>query len=208
MVYLCRMRYLALIACAWMLFQCRQASESTASNDSTKTEEKKEVVATIGAQPGPDSLRGSVKARAIETFGNGSLTVNYYSPAVRDRIIWGGLVPFEKVWVTGAHNATYLEINTPIAINGQSVPSGNYAFFTIPGRTKWIVILNTRWRQHLADSYNEKEDVLRLVVQPETNAPHQERLRYVVNKKSDREGELIVHWEKVRITVPFEVAHP
>lgn len=202
------MKYLVLILPSLLLFQCRKSSEPSAVNDSIKVEEKKEVVAIISEQSQPDSLRGSVKARATETFQGSNVSVNYYSPAVRGRIIWGGLVPLDKVWVTGAHNATYIETDQDLIVNGTRLTKGEYGFFTIPGRDQWAVIFNTRWRQHLTDSYNEKEDVLRITVQPDTAAPHQERLRYWFNKKSETAGELILHWEKVRLTIPFEVGQP
>lgn len=202
------MKYLVFILPSILLFQCRKSPEPSAVADSIKVEEKKEVIAIIGEQSQPDSLRGSVKASATETFQGSNVSINYYSPAVRGRIIWGGLVPLDKVWVTGAHNATYIETDQDLIVNGTRLTKGKYGFFTIPGRDQWKVIFNTRWRQHLADSYNEKEDVLRITVEPDTATPHQERLRYWFNKKSETAGELILHWEKVRLTIPFEVGQP
>jgi hypothetical protein len=102
----------------------------------------------------------------MATIGGTTVHIEYSSPGVKERIVWGGLVAYDKVWVTGAHKATSVHFSKGVEINGRKIPAGKYAFFTIPGKEKWIVILNTRFDQHLADEYNEKEDVLRLEVSP------------------------------------------
>lgn len=123
-------------------------------------------------------------------------------PAVRGRIVWGGLVPYDQVWVTGAHMATNLQFDQALTIGGQSIPAGKYAFFTIPGKDEWTVILNKNWEQHLADKYDQKEDLVRVKVKPETVEQRQERLRYEINSLSENQGEIVVSWEKQRITLP------
>jgi len=91
---------------------------SNANKEGQKTESNSQVVApaeddirVIGEQSQPDTLKGSVKARATGSIGNTGITINYYSPAVRGRIIWGDLVAFDNVWVTGAHTATTIEFD-------------------------------------------------------------------------------------------------
>lgn len=124
---------------------------------------------------------------------------------MRERIIWGGLVPFDKVWVTGAHSATSIEFSKDLVIGGKLVAAGKYAFFTIPGKSEWTIIINKNWRQHLTDRYDEKEDVVRVKVKPETEDRHQERLRYAVEIDSNTEGEIVVYWEKLEISLPFNL---
>ena len=75
--------------------------------------------------------------------------IQYYAPAVRGRMIWGGLDPFDEVWVTGAHSATNWEFIKDIVINGQTIAAGKYAIFTIPDKDKWTIIINENWNQHL-----------------------------------------------------------
>ncbi|MBC8923868.1 DUF2911 domain-containing protein, partial [Escherichia coli] len=77
----------------------------------------------------------------------------YHSPGVRKRIIWGGLVPYDEVWVTGAHDATTVEMPKAFVVNGKTIPAGKYAIFTIPGKNAWTVIINKQWQQHLATEY-------------------------------------------------------
>lgn len=119
-------------------------------------------------------------------MGNAHVSVYYHSPAVRSRVIWGGLVPYEEVWVAGAHSATSVEFSKAIKIAGTTIPKGKYAFFTIPGQERWTLILNKNWEQHLADDYDQAEDIIRIEVTPETEMPLSERLTYTIEDK--REG--------------------
>ena len=84
----------------------------------------------------------------------------------------------------------------------KKIPAGQYAFFTIPGKEKWTVILNTRFDQHLADDYNHKEDVLRMEANPEEHEMTQ-RLTYTINKINDKSGEIVMQWGKLLIRIPF-----
>ncbi len=158
----------------------------------------------IQEQSQPDSLKGSIKAVANGKLGDTEIKISYYSPAVRGRIIWGGLVPFEKVWVTGAHSATSIELNRNLIIENKTISAGKYAFFTIPSKNEWTIVLNRNWRQHLTDQYDPKQDVIRIKIKPETEAKNQERLRYVVEVDSSDEGEIVVYWEKLEISLPFK----
>ncbi|MEO6683586.1 MAG: DUF2911 domain-containing protein [Ginsengibacter sp.] len=129
-----------------------------------------------------DTSKNSIKSMAVAVIGGDSIKITYHSPGVRNRIIWGGLVPFDEVWVTGAHDATTIEINKALIIEGKEIPAGKYAFFTIPGKKSWTVILNKNWNQHLAMEYEEKEDVIRFQVKPVKNK-HIERLQYFIEEK-------------------------
>jgi hypothetical protein len=189
-----------------IVFSCSSKKSSDSRPFDTTAQEKsfKNENTIIQKQSQPDSLKGSIKAEAFEKVGDLTIKIFYYSPAVRGRIIWGGLVPLDKVWVTGAHSATSIEFNQDIVIENTTIAAGKYAFFTIPGKEEWTVILNKNWRQHLTDRYNEKEDVLRVNLKPEVEEKNQERLRYVIEKDSEREGEIVMYWEKVEISLPFK----
>ena len=164
-----------------------------------------ESVRIIEKQPKPDTLKGSLKARATGSIGNVSIAISYHSPAVRGRVVWGGLVPFDNVWVTGAHRATSIEFGGDVEIGGAAIAAGKYALFTIPGKDNWTIILNKNWNQHLADDYNEKDDLVRVKVKPETDPTNQERLRYVVESESDHSGKIALHWENLQIRLPIIV---
>lgn len=151
-----------------------------------------------------DTSKKSIKSMAYAIVNGDSIKINYHSPGVRKRIIWGGLVPYDEVWVTGAHDATTLEMPKTFIVNGKEIPAGKYALFTIPGKNEWTIIINKQWKQHLATEYDEKEDVIRLKVKPGKNA-HTERLQYFIETNSNNKGKLSVAWEKIKIELPFVI---
>lgn len=150
-----------------------------------------------------DTMKSSPARTAMATIGKTHIHISYHSPGVKGRIIWGGLVPYNTVWVTGAHSATSLQINNPIEINNKKVEAGTYAIFTIPGENEWIFILNKNHTQHLTDNYSELDDILRLPVKPAENELTQ-RLTYTVTKTGGESGNISMQWEKVKIDIPFK----
>ncbi|MEO7991607.1 MAG: DUF2911 domain-containing protein [Chryseolinea sp.] len=189
---------ITLIGCGGDKKQTEQAS--------TAVESKKVIdVVIIQQQSEPDTLKGSLTAEATGKIGNTEIKIAYHSPSVRGRIIWGGLVPFDKVWVTGAHMATSIEFNHNVEIGGKTIAAGKYAFFTIPGKDGWTAIINTNWQQHLTDKYDEAQDVVRLKVKPEQEEKNQERLRYVIEAEGNNSGEIVMYWERVEISIPFKI---
>lgn len=151
-----------------------------------------------------DTLRGSPVRIIMKDVGDTHIHITYGSPGVRGRIIWGGLVKYDDVWSAGAHNATVVEFNKNVQIDGKTIGAGNYGFFTIPGRASWTLILNKNYKQHLADHYNPQLDVLRYSTQPKYTADTTQRLTYEVNKVADREGLITLKWETVTVQLPFK----
>lgn len=152
-----------------------------------------------------DTVKKSIPEEEHALIAGTHFTIKYHAPAVRDRTIWGGLVPYNEVWVTGAHSATSLEIDKEITINGTKVPSGKYALFTIPGKDQWTIIINRNWDQHLADEYDTKDDVTRPQVEPQTLPNVQERLKYTMSQNGDSRATIDISWEKVKVTLPINI---
>ena len=198
---------IASVICLGLLSGCSntKTKEDAGAKESTSqvVAPKDEDIRIIAEQTGTDTLKGSLKARAMGTIGNAGITINYYSPAVRGRVIWGGLVPFNTVWVTGAHRATSIDFNQEVIIGDVNIPPGKYALFTIPGKEEWIIIINKNWDQHLADNYDQKEDIVRVLVKPEIKNVNQERLRYSVESEGDMDGKVVIYWEMVAISLPI-----
>lgn len=152
----------------------------------------------------PENSKKSIPQEAHGNVGNAHVSVYYHSPAVRSRVIWGGLVPYEEVWVAGAHSATSVEFSKAIEIEGTTISKGKYAFFTIPKQERWTLILNKNWEQHLADDYDQAEDVIRIEVTPETGMPLAERLTYTIEDKREGSGAIRMSWEKLSVSLPFK----
>ena len=138
-------------------------------------------------------------------IGDAHIHIDYSSPGVRGRIIFGGLVGYDNVWQAGAHMATWIETNKDLQIDGKTLPKGKYGFFTIPSKDDWIIIFNSNWEQHGKDEYDEKNDVLRFKVTPKIFEEIKEHLEYKVTKTTDNSGTISLSWEKVLVEFPFEV---
>lgn len=120
------------------------------------------AVTTLWSQDKPSSP----KAEANATLGNSKVKIVYCQPSVRGRKVMGELVPFGKVWRTGANEATTIEFDKPVKIEGKDLPAGKYGLFTIPGENEWTIIFNKESKQWGAYDYKESDDVLRVSVKP------------------------------------------
>lgn len=147
----------------------------------------------------------SPHATAMTMIGDAHIHMDYSSPGVRNRIIFGGLLSYDAVWQAGAHNATWLETNKDLVIEGKTLTAGKYGFFIIPSKEEWIVIFNTNWDQHGKDEYDTKDDVLRLKVKPIISETVTEHLEYKVKKVNNNEGSISLAWEKVSISFNFTI---
>lgn len=146
-----------------------------------------------------DTIKGSPARQVADKIGANAINIQYHSPGVKGRIIWGGLVAYNKVWATGAHNATNMTFSQDVVINGTRIKAGKYAFFTIPDKKSWTLIINKNWEQHLADEYDQKEDIIRFTVKPQKLKSEVSRLAYYIKPTSDKEGTISMAWEKLQI---------
>jgi Protein of unknown function (DUF2911). len=130
-------------------------------------------------------------ARTAEgTVGDAKITINYSSPAVKGRMIWGDLVPLGQVWRAGANEATTFTTDKDIMVEGQKLPAGTYAFFIIPGEYESTFIFNTEAKQWGAFNYDSSKDALRVNVPSQQTSSMEERLVYEV-----KDGGFEVRWE-------------
>lgn len=146
----------------------------------------------------------SPKARVEQTVGLTVFSVDYSSPAVAGRKIWGGLVPLDEPWRSGANRVTKLTATKPFTFGGKAVSAGSYALYTIPGKNTWTVVLNTEseaWGASLPDT---STDVVRVTVTPE-KVPFRERLIYAFSNASYNGVRLDLEWERLRVGIPLKV---
>ena len=157
------------------------------------------------ARAQPDLPRPSPNAKVSQFIGLTEITVEYSSPAVKGRKIWGEVVPYDQMWRTGANQATKITFGRDTTFGGQLVPAGTYALFTIPTKAAWTVILNKKPDQSGTGSdYKSALDLLRFQVQPKA-APMRERMTFLFSDFSDDRGSLDLEWEKLRVSIPIKV---
>ena len=124
------------------------------------------------------------------------IKVNYGSPSVKGREIWGELVPFGKVWRTGANEATTITIDKDITLNQKALNAGTYSLFTLPTSEGWQMIFNTTTDQWGAYEYESSKDVLRIPVAPQVVDVLSEMMEFIIDG-----DQVILLWENLRIPV-------
>jgi hypothetical protein len=147
--------------------------------------------------------RVSQKASIMQTVGLTDVTIMYCRPGVKGRTIWGGLVPYDEVWRTGANEATTITLSEGVKINGKALPAGVYSIHTIPGKSSWTVIFNKAAEQWGSYEYDTAKDALRVQVEPKTG-PHQEWMTFAFTDVSHDAATLELSWEKVRVPLRIE----
>ena len=146
----------------------------------------------------------SPRATASQTVGLTTISITYDRPAVNNRKIWGGLVPYDTVWRAGANENTMLEFSSPVKVGGTELPAGRYGVHTIPTPSTWTFILSKESNAWGSFSYEPREDALRLTLTP-VAGPYIERLQYTFEDPTQTTVSLMLHWEKLALSVPFEV---
>lgn len=125
-----------------------------------------------------------------------NITINYSSPSVNGRTIWGELVPYGTIWRAGANDATTFETDKPIKVEGKDLPAGKYSFFVIPEKDAATVILNKDHKQWGAYKYDNTKDQVRVKVKPKKSSVMNEKLKYTVNKNN-----VTLSWENWDIPI-------
>lgn len=116
------------------------------------------------AERGDDADRKSKNGSVAATVGGVEISVEYGRPNANDRAIWGGLVPFDKVWRTGANEATTISFNQDVTVEGAAVPAGTYALFTLPSQDDCQILFNSTADQWGAFEYDSTLDVASVTV--------------------------------------------
>lgn len=145
----------------------------------------------------------SPAASVSQHLGLTEIKIDYHRPAVKGRVIWGQLVPYAKVWRTGANDATTISFSTPVRVAGKDVPAGTYALFAVPEKDRFTFILNKNAQQWGSYFYKAEDDQLRFEVKIEP-APHKEWLEYQLELKDRASASAALHWEKLRVSFPIE----
>ena len=137
-----------------------------------------------------------------QDFAVSSIELTYSRPGMRGRKIFGDLVPYGKVWRTGANGATHIKFNDDVVIGGQPLKAGDYAIYTVPGPNEWEIILNKGYNKS-GTEYSQTEDVLRFKVKPMKIDEPVETLTMQFANIKPNSTDLHIMWERTAIAIPI-----
>ncbi|MEJ2545907.1 MAG: DUF2911 domain-containing protein [Calditrichaceae bacterium] len=158
------------------------------------------------AQEQIQTPRPSPGATLTQQIGVMEVTVKYSRPGIKDREIYGGLVPFGELWRTGANATTSFKFSDDVVIEGNKISAGEYGLYTIPGQDEWTIIFNKDlgWG---TGAYKEEDDVVRFKVKPEKISPTVETLTIEFDHIRDNWAYVVLSWENtlVKFKIEFDV---
>src|SRR5215212_3069961 len=140
----------------------------------------------------------------LTAIDGATITVEYGRPSMKGRKVMGELVPFGKVWRTGADEATTLTTDKELQIGGTIVPAGKYTLYTLPDQTDWQLIVNKQTGQW-GTEYDEKQDLGRVPLKKTATSAPVEQLTISVDKNPAGGGMLRIAWENTELTAPVTV---
>lgn len=140
-------------------------------------------------------VRPSQKASIAQSIANTEIQIEYSRPVARGRTLFGedGIVKYDKVWMPGANEATFIEISTPVLVNGQELASGKYSIWSVPGEDYWELIFSSKWDAWHSEYPGEDSDVLR-VQATSKQGDHMEVMAFYFPVVSSNSAILNLHW--------------
>ena len=159
------------------------------------------------AQSPPVNFPAASPACTIkQRVGLTDIQVVYSRPGIKDRTIFGGIVPYGTVWRTGANSATKITFSTPVKLDGNDIPAGTYQLFTIPDTNEWTVIINKDANQWGAFQYNSNDDLVRFTVTPKTLTDTTlETFMIEFDNVRDDSAVLMLVWDKTVVPIKLQV---
>ncbi|WP_298756908.1 DUF2911 domain-containing protein [uncultured Psychroserpens sp.] len=143
-------------------------------------------------------------AKISQTIGITEIDIKYHRPAVRNRQIFGNLIPYGKVWRAGANESTTIKFQDDVIINGNKLKRGVYGIHMIPNKTEWTIIFSNNHVQWGSFYYDQNEDALRIQVKPEEHA-HIEYLKYDFENLKDNSLNIALLWASTKVSFKIEV---
>jgi hypothetical protein len=138
-----------------------------------------------------------------QDFALGSVELTYSRPSIKGRKIFGDLVPFGKVWRTGANSATLIKFNDAVEIAGKKIDTGSYSLYTIPNANEWEVIINKATGNWGTNGYNDSGDVVRFKVPSMKMPTAVETFTMQFANIKPESCELHIMWDKTAIAIPI-----
>lgn len=148
--------------------------------------------------------RPSPDATVSQFVGVTKITIDYSSPGVKDRKIWGELVPFGEVWRTGANEATTITFTDAVSINGNELAAGTYGIHSIPNANEWEIIFSKDTQVDAGSTFDPKKEVLRIKVKPEEHH-FMERMTFLFTDATENSVNVSLNWEKLHVSFKVDV---
>ncbi len=166
------------------------------------------VIIAIGAV-GFFGFRAFTKLASPQATANYSkngldVKVIYYQPSKKNRIIFGNIVPYGKLWRTGANESTEITFNKDVKIAGQPLKAGTYTFYTIPTETTWTLIFNTKLGTWGDFNYDKTKDALQVVVPSTTSETEIEKFT-ISYTEADNIVIMVLAWDKTLVNIPISL---
>ncbi|MBS1765551.1 MAG: DUF2911 domain-containing protein [Bacteroidetes bacterium] len=138
-----------------------------------------------------------------QAFGLGEIKIEYSRPSVKDRVIFGDLVPYNKIWRTGANASTKITIGDDVKIDGNSLPAGTYAIYTMPAQNEWqVMFYKDLTLGGNTDGYKKEDEVLNVKVKPVAMNDKMETFTINVNNVMPTSCTIDLMWDKTKVSVP------
>ncbi len=162
------------------------------------------VLLAVFATCSPAQTKPSPPAEAQVTIDGKSITIKYSAPSMRGRKIFGGLVPYGKVWRAGANEATALHTDADLALGDLKVPKGNYTLYILPEDNKWTLIVNKQTGQW-GTEYDQAQDLGRVPLELSKSPAPIETYKVTLSSKGGKNGQLQFAWDTTVATTAFSV---
>lgn len=147
--------------------------------------------------------RPSPDATVTQMVGVTKVSIDYGSPAVNKRVIWGELVPYNEVWRTGANELTTITFDDPVKINGTELPAGTYGIHSVPRKDEWDIIFSKDARVDGPSTFNAEKEILRVKAKSEEHH-FMERMTFLFTDVTDNSAVVNLLWDKIKVSFTLE----
>ncbi|MBC7391295.1 MAG: DUF2911 domain-containing protein [Opitutaceae bacterium] len=143
--------------------------------------------------------------KIIQSFGSSNVEISYSRPSVKGRVVFGEVVPFDKLWRTGANAATTVYFGDEALINNTKVPAGKYGLVTIPGKTEWTIIISKDTTVNGEDKYKQENDLVRIKTKSVALGSKVETFTFDINNIKPNEAQISLRWDKTEVSFKFSI---
>jgi hypothetical protein len=143
--------------------------------------------------------RPSPKSIVTQMIGVTKVTIDYGSPGVKNRVIWGELVPYNEVWRTGANELTTITFDDPVKINGTELPAGTYGIHSVPSKDEWDIIFSKDAKVDGSSTFNPEKEILRVKAKPEEHH-FMERMTFLFTDATENSAAVNLLWDKTKVS--------